>query len=85
MTIDWNDPAARFCLIAEVGPYRYNDMHAAHRRASIVATVCGHAIRRHVSPLFGRMFMVGDTGRTFRKQKQAEAHACRNPLNQEAA
>jgi hypothetical protein len=36
MPIDWNDPTARFALIEQVGPGRYNESHAEHRELVFV-------------------------------------------------
>jgi hypothetical protein len=77
MPIDWNDPTARFALIERVGPRRYKELHIEHLRRIVVATVGGHAIRPN-SSRFGRLFVVGDTGRAFRRQQAAEAYARKN-------
>jgi hypothetical protein len=79
MPINWNDPAARFRLVEEVGPERYAALHAEHMRASTVSTAGGHAIRLVHSSRFGRLFLVGDTGRAFSKLTQAETHARKHP------
>jgi hypothetical protein len=79
MPINWNDPAARFRLIEEVGPKRYNELKAEHMRASTVSTAGGHAIRMVHSSRFGRLFLVGETGRAFSKLAQAETHASKHP------
>jgi hypothetical protein len=63
MPIDWNDPTARFALIGQVGPHRFNELHAEYMRRSTIASVAGHAIRSVISQRFGRLFVVGDTGR----------------------
>jgi hypothetical protein len=75
MPIDWNDPTARFALIERVGLRRYNELHTER---IVVATVGGHAIRPVNSSRFGRLFVVGDTGRAFRRQQAAEAYARKN-------
>jgi hypothetical protein len=85
MPIDWNDPAARFRLIDEVGPRRFNELHAEHMRASTVSTAGGHAIRMVHSSRFGRLFLVGETGRAFSKLAQAETHAKKHPKETPAA
>jgi hypothetical protein len=77
--IDWNDPEARFRLIEQVGPDEYNRLHAEHLRRSTVAIVGGHAIRPVNSSRFGRLFVVGDTGRAFSILPQAETYARKNP------
>jgi hypothetical protein len=79
MSIDWNDPGARFALIGQVGPHRYNELHAEHLRRSTVAIVAGHAIRPVNSSRFGQLFVVGDTGRAFSILPQAETYARKNP------
>jgi hypothetical protein len=79
MPIDWNEPAARFRLIGEVGAQRYNELLAEHMRTSTVATAGGHAIRMVHSARFGRLFRVGETGRTFVELAKAEAHAKKCP------
>jgi hypothetical protein len=77
--INWDDPEERFRLIERVGPCRYNELRAAHMRNSIVAEAGGHAIRPVNSERFGRLFIVGDTGRAFSKLTSAEAYARENP------
>jgi hypothetical protein len=79
MTIDWNDPTARFRLFEQVGPDRFNKLHAEHLHSSTVATVAGHAIRPVNTERFGRLFVVGDTGRAFSILPQAETYARKNP------
>jgi hypothetical protein len=39
----------------------------------------GHAIRPVNSSRFGRLFLVGETGRAFSKLAQAETHARKHP------
>jgi hypothetical protein len=77
--IDWNDPAARFRLIERVGPDEYTRLHAEYLCRSTVATVAGHAIRPVNTERFGRLFVVGDTGRAFSILPQAETYARKNP------
>lgn len=72
--MDWDDPAARAELIERVGVEEYNRQHAAHMKASVVATVNGHDIRP-VGSRWGRLFMVGGTGSAFRTLAEAEAFA----------
>jgi hypothetical protein len=79
MPIDWNDPTAHFALIERVGPRRYNELHTEHLRRIVVATVGGHPIRPVNSSRFGRLFVVGDTGRAFSILPQAETYARKNP------
>jgi hypothetical protein len=79
MTIDWNDPTARFRLFEQVGPDRFNKLHAEYLHSSTVATVSGHPIHPVNSSRFGRLFVVGDTGRAFSTQAQAETYARKNP------
>jgi len=71
---DFDDPASRFALIERVGPDAYNNALAAHRAASVIETVNGHAIRP-VGSRFGRLFMVGDTGTAFATLNEAHRHA----------
>jgi hypothetical protein len=69
MSIDWNDPGARFALIGQVGPHRYNELHAEHLRRSTVANhgrLCGTLrARGHdvgailISEGFARPFVCG--------------------------
>jgi hypothetical protein len=79
MTINWDDPEARFRLIERVGVDRYNELYAEYWRRSVVATVAGHEIRPVTSERFGRLFVVGDTGRAFSILPQAETYARKNP------
>jgi hypothetical protein len=79
MPIDWNDPTARFRLIEQIWLHRFNELHTEHLRRSTVATIGGHAIRPVNSERFGRMFVVGDTGRAFSKLPQAEIYARKRP------
>jgi hypothetical protein len=79
MTINWDDPEERFRLIARVGPYRYNELRATHLQQSMVAMAGGHPIRMIMSERFGRIFLVGDTGRGFANQAQAENYARKKP------
>lgn len=72
--MNWDNPEDRAALIERVGVEEYNRLHAEHRKASVVATVNGHDIRP-VGSRFGRLFMVGDTGRAFSTQPEAEAFA----------
>lgn len=72
--MDWNDPAARAALIERVGPAEYNRLAAEHDRSITVATVNGHRIRP-VSSRFGRLFMVGGTGKAFATMDEAEGFA----------
>jgi hypothetical protein len=77
--MNWDDPQERFQLIERVGPYRYNELRAAHMRSASVAEAGGHAIRITMSERFGRLFLVGETGRAFAHQAQAEQWARKNP------
>jgi hypothetical protein len=79
IVVNWDDPAERFRLIERVGPYRYNELRAEHQRNSIVAEAGGHAIRITMSERFGRLFLVGETGRAFANQAQAETYARKKP------
>lgn len=72
--VDFTDPASRLRHIEAVGPAAYNRDLAEHRRRSTIATINGHAIRP-VPSRFGRLYMVGDTGRAFATQAEAEAFA----------
>jgi hypothetical protein len=83
-TIDWDDLAARFRLAEQVGLHRYNELHLAYRRRSVIAAVGGHDIRP-INTRFGRLFSVGDTGRAFSTQAQAEAYARKHPLRSSGA
>lgn len=79
--IDWNKPEERARLIERVGPDRYNELFAEHRRQSIVSTAGGHEIYPVVSGRFGQIFMVsGLTG--FSTLAQAETWAHANPTEE---
>jgi hypothetical protein len=58
-------------------------LHADYLHHSTVATVAGHAIPPLNSERFGRLFIVGDTGRAFSNLAQAEAYARKHPHKQE--
>ena len=79
MPIDWHDPHARLRLAERVGIDRYLELQADYERRSTIAIVGGHAIRA-VPSRFGELFAVGDTGRAFTKQAQAEAYARKHPI-----
>jgi hypothetical protein len=79
MSIDWDDPEARFRLIEQVGLEEYTRLHAEHVKRSTVASIAGHAIRPVNTERFGRLFVVGDTGRAFSILPQAETYARKNP------
>lgn len=51
--MDWNDPAARAALVAQLGMQAYNIAFEDHCRRSTVETVAGHPIRP-VQTRFGR-------------------------------
>lgn len=74
MVINWDDPAARLALIEQVGAAEYNRLHQEHRDQSVLETVNGHAIRP-TNTRFGRLFMVGDTGKAFATIEEARAFA----------
>jgi hypothetical protein len=76
---DWQDPAKRLELIERVGPGEYGRLHGEHLADSTVAIVNGHAIRPVGSERYGRLFMVGRTGRAFQTLAEASAHAERTP------
>ena len=77
--MDWDDPAQRLALIERVGIEEYNRQILEHLEASIVSRVGGHAIRT-VASRFGQLFAVGDTGRAFASQGDAEQFAKDNPV-----
>jgi hypothetical protein len=72
--MEWSDPAARLALIEKVGPDRYNEMLSDHQKASVIEIVNGHAIRTSASR-FGKLFIVGETGRAFSTMNEAVAFA----------
>jgi hypothetical protein len=72
--MNWDDPAERARLIERVGAAEYARQFEAHRIASTVATVNGHGIRP-IATRFGRLFMVGTTGRAFSTLAEAETFA----------
>jgi len=72
--INWDDPAARASLIERIGPKAYEAAREAARKAGVVATVNGYAIRP-VMTAFGRLFAVDGTRNAYRTQAQAEAYA----------
>jgi hypothetical protein len=76
--MNWDNPAARAELIERVGPDRYSDALQAHLESITVVTVAGHAIRP-ANTRFGRLFVVGASGRAFPKQSDAEDFARQHP------
>jgi hypothetical protein len=76
--VNGDDPTARAELIERVGPDRYNDALRAHLESITVVTGSGHAIRP-TNTRFGRLFVVGATGRAFPKQSDAEDFARQHP------
>lgn len=78
MSINWDDPTARFHLIERVGPDEYERLQAEHQKKSIVAVVNGHAIRP-VDSRFGQLFNVGRTGTAFSTLGEAETFAKDQP------
>jgi hypothetical protein len=62
--MNWNDPAERLALIERVGPKAYNEAHLQHMKDETIDTINGHAIRP-VQSRFGRLFVVGTTGKAF--------------------
>jgi hypothetical protein len=77
--INWDDPEARFRLIERVGVDEYTRLYFEHMRRSTVVTVGGHDIRSINTGRFGWLFVVGDTGRAFSTQAQAETYVRKNP------
>jgi len=77
--MNWDDPVERLALIRRVGIEEYNRQMQEHLEASIVSRVGGHAIRT-VGSRFGQLFSVGDTGKAFAKQADAEQFAKDNPV-----
>lgn len=76
--MNWDDPAARLALAESVGPDEYNRRVLEHIKKSTILTVNGHGIRP-VSSRFGRLFMVGKTGRAFSTMVEAEDYAGKIP------
>lgn len=76
--MNWDDPAARYNLLSEVGPAEYNRRFEQHLEDCVVSRVAGHCIRP-VNTRFGRLFSVGSTGKAFGSQQQAEQYALENP------
>lgn len=70
--MNWDDPAARARLIESVGIDRYNEMHAEHRKRSVVSTVNGWAIRPVQTARFGRIFWITDAARGYSTLAEAE-------------
>lgn len=76
MSINWDDPAARYRLIESVGVDEYERLHCEHLRRSTVATVNGRAIRP-VQTHFGRLYAVGGTNMAFRTLEEAKIFAAK--------
>ena len=78
MTIDWDDPEARFHLIEQVGVKEYNRLLNEHFWSTVIKTVNGYAICPAITR-FGRVFWVEGTLRGFSDLKQAEDFAAQQP------
>ena len=74
MVINWNDPVARLHLAEAIGEKEYNKALTAHIKESTVETVNGHGIRP-VSSRFGKLWLVGDTGKAFNTLEKAKGYA----------
>jgi hypothetical protein len=72
--INWDDPEERAKLVESIGLEAYNEALAKHIEQSTVAIVAGHSIRP-VETRFGKLWLVGNTGRAFSTLKQAETWA----------
>lgn len=77
--MNWDNPEERLALIERVGAEEYNRLIQAYHEESTVARVGGHALRP-VGSRFGQLFLVGDTGKAFRTQAEAEVFAAANPV-----
>jgi acyl dehydratase len=76
--IDWDDPEARARLIERIGGEAYNRAFEEHLRASVVEIAGGHGLR-WVGSRFGRLVLIGDTGRAFATLAEARSWAEANP------
>ena len=78
--INWDHPEERANLLDEIGVYAYNVAFSRHIEQSTVLIVSGHSIRPIGSP-FGKLWLVGNTGRAFSTPEEAETYARVNPNN----
>ena len=69
VAINWDDPEERARLVEKIGPKAYNEAFAKYVQQSTVATVAGHSIRS-VNSRFGKLWQVGNTGRSFKRNFQ---------------
>jgi hypothetical protein len=73
--MNWTDPEERLALIERVGIDEYNRLLKEEQdRNTVEDAVNGHHIRT-VLTRFGRLFMVGDTGRAFQTPAEAARFA----------
>jgi hypothetical protein len=72
--MNWDDPTERLALIERVGVSEYNRLLREYIAASTCCTVNGHDIRP-VFCRFGRLFLVGDTGKAFATLDEARKFA----------
>lgn len=76
--INWSDPVQRYELLNRIGPAAYNKAVLEHRKAAVIETVNGYAIRP-VNTRFGLLFEVGDTGTAMDILAKARSYAKRQP------
>lgn len=65
MSHDLDTPEGRLAAIEALGPEAYNAAMQAHQQKNTVETVNGHALRYVQTERFGRLVMVGSTGKAF--------------------
>ena len=72
--INWGDPKERSRLVEKIGLEAYNEAFIKYIEQSTVAIVAGHSIRP-VWTRFGKLWLVGNTGRAFSTLEQAKIWA----------
>jgi hypothetical protein len=77
--MNWDNPEDRAALVQQIGVEAYNKAYENYIDESTVSIVGGHKIRP-VNSRFGKLFNVGNTGRAFQKQSEAEKYASENPI-----
>ena len=76
--MNWDDPEERARLVERIGLKAYNEAFNKHIEQSTVVIVAGHSIRQ-IGTRFGKLWQVGNTGRSFSSFEKAETYARSNP------
>jgi hypothetical protein len=60
MTYNFDTPEGRYAAIEALGPERYNEAMAEHRKNSVIKVVAGREFCRIRSSRFGELIAVGE-------------------------